>query len=273
MIFFQQQRKGIFMKTIIATIQKGGQGKTFLTCNLAFWLAAKKGLKICVIDLDTQGNSSFTLAKYASGFESEQLFLDENLNFDFSFLDEKEKPEELKIQIVKASPRLADFEKISGAELSKNIQIFTQNLQKLESFFDFCLIDTAPSLSNVLACSFLNGDFYYTPVELETYSLQGVEKILKVAQNLSKQNPKLKFLGILPNKVDVRKPRQKATLQTLKQTFGAYVMPYSLSLRDSFAQALSEQKPVWEIKKTAARKAIQEFNDVAQYVFENVQSA
>lgn len=258
------------MKTIIAAIQKGGQGKTFLTCNFAFWLA-KKGLKVCVIDLDTQGNSSYTLAKYTiKNLDSVRLYENPS-HFDFHFVD-GDFEKDLKIKIFCASPKLADFEKLNGTEWQNVVLNFSINIQRLSKHFDFCLIDTAPSLSNVLTSSFLIGDFFFTPIELETYSLQGVEKILTVAHHLKKSNPKLHFLGILPNKVDVRKPRQKESLQKLKIQFGDKVIPYAISLRDSFAQALNEQIPIWQVKKTAARKATKEFDNVAQYILQSVEN-
>src|SRR5690606_31768083 len=61
------------MKTLVTAIQKGGQGKTFATCHLAFDFQ-ERGLRVAVIDLDTQGNASFTLAAHQSGYLSSQLF-------------------------------------------------------------------------------------------------------------------------------------------------------------------------------------------------------
>ena len=61
------------MKTLVTAIQKGGQGKTFATCHLAFDFQ-ERGLRVAVIDLDTQGNASFTLSAYQSGYLASQLF-------------------------------------------------------------------------------------------------------------------------------------------------------------------------------------------------------
>ena len=61
------------MKTLVTAIQKGGQGKTFATCHLAFDFQ-ERGLRVAVIDLDTQGNASFTLSAHQSGYLASQLF-------------------------------------------------------------------------------------------------------------------------------------------------------------------------------------------------------
>ncbi|MGV2482392.1 UNVERIFIED_CONTAM: ParA family protein, partial [Salmonella enterica subsp. enterica serovar Weltevreden] len=45
------------MKTLALHNLKGGVGKTTIVCNLAA-IAASRGLRILVIDLDTQGNAT-----------------------------------------------------------------------------------------------------------------------------------------------------------------------------------------------------------------------
>jgi chromosome partitioning protein len=48
------------MKTLVTAIQKGGQGKTCVSCHLAFDFQ-ERGCKVVVIDFDTQANASYTL--------------------------------------------------------------------------------------------------------------------------------------------------------------------------------------------------------------------
>lgn len=247
------------MKTLVTAIQKGGQGKTFATCHLAYDFA-ERGLRVAVIDLDTQGNASFTLERHHTGLNASQLFTH---------------PEQVKtwaagdctvdgLAVIAADASLANLDK---ADLATAAGILRQSIAALAGHFDVCLIDTAPSLGVGMTSAVLAADYMLSPIEMEAYSLQGMKKMVTVIGNLRKMNPKLKFLGMVPNKVDARKPRHVANLATLQQAYPQLILPFSIGARDSIAEALGEQMPVWKIRKTAARRATQEVRQLAEYVY------
>lgn len=246
------------MKTLVTAIQKGGQGKTFATCHLAYDFY-ERGLRVAVIDLDTQGNASFTLSAFQSGYPASQLF--------------NQKPEELKkyfsnktegLSLIAADSLLANLDKMDLSSASISMR---ESLIALSEFFDVCLIDTAPSLGVAMSAAVLSSDYMISPIEMEAYSLHGMKSMVAIIGNLRKINPKLKFIGMIPNKVDARKPRHISNLKILQESYPQLVAPFSIGARDSIAEALGDQKPVWKIKKTAARKATQEVRKLAEYVF------
>jgi chromosome partitioning protein len=253
------------MKTLVTAIQKGGQGKTFATCHLAFDFE-ERGLRVAVIDLDTQGNASFTLSESQSGYLASQLFSGdaEGLRQWFS------KRENVGITLIAADSALANLDTMRLPQAAASLRA---NIEALSDFFDVCLIDTPPSLGIAMTAAVLAADYMLSPIEMEAYSLQGMKKMVAVIGNLRKQNPKLSFLGMVANKVDARKPRHVNNLSTLQHAYPQLVLPFSIGARDSIAEALGEQMPVWKIKKTAARKASQEVRVLADYVFMKMEIA
>ncbi len=254
------------MKTLVTAIQKGGQGKTFATCHLAFDFA-ERGLRVLVVDLDTQGNASYTLAAHASGVVASELFADETAA---QRLAEECGQGQGGITLIEADNGLANLDAVG---LGATAGALRASLAALAEAFDVCLVDTAPSLGVAMTAAVLAGDYMISPVEMEAYSLQGMKKMVAVIAALRQKNPKLRFLGMVPNKVDGRKPRHIANLAAIQQAYPQLVVPFSVGSRDSIAEALGEQMPVWAIKKTAARKATREVRALAQYVFDKMEIA
>lgn len=254
------------MKTLVTANQKGGVGKTAIVVHLAFDFA-EKGKKVAVIDLDTQGNASYTLSKYKTGLTSSQFFNQSQIN-NSAFVNSKLATDG-GIYLIESDPLLADMEKMTLDVAGTN---FRQNLKTLSDMgFDVCLIDTAPSLGICMATGLVGADFVISPMELEVYSIQGIKKMNAVISNIRQVNSKLQFIGMIPSKVDNRKPRHKRHLEELNKAFPSLMFPVSIGLRDSIADALASGVPVWKIKKTAARKAAKEVRELANLVFSRME--
>lgn len=249
------------MKTIVVANQKGGVGKTAISLHLA-WYMAENGLRVLLVDLDTQGNASYSLRQENKIIGSGMLFTELDNSALFPSLGV---PSNLTL-----SEATKDLANIQGINLQTAATFFIRNMNsiKMSGQFDICIIDTAPSLGNSLAAALMVGDAVLCPIELETYSLQGIKQMAITISNLKKINAKLKFLGILPSKVDMRNPRHKRHLSEIKVQYNELVIPHVIGLRSSVADALATSMPVWKIKKTAARKAASEMRIVAQYILD-----
>ncbi len=239
------------MKTLVVANQKGGVGKTALNVHLAFDFA-ERGLRVLVVDLDTQGNASFTLRDQTLVGEASSLFLQ----------TKKQVIGKAGISLFKADMPLANIE-AKGLSIAIHLR---ENLQAMKDQFDVCLIDTAPALGVRLVGALVAADYVLCPIELEAYSLQGIRMMVATIGNVRKSNPSLKFLGILPSKVDSRNPRHTAHLAELEAAYKSQVVPTPIGLRSSVADALAIGRPVWTIKKTAARKASQEMRGAAAHL-------
>lgn len=253
------------MKVLVTANQKGGVGKTSTVVHLAFDFA-ERGKRVAVVDLDTQGNASFTLRPYATGLAASELWHDLT---DSRLNQCLQSPDDRQICLIESDLKLADVEKLDRDTIIGN---FRANMARLaQQGFDVCLIDTAPTLSVALIGALVSADFVLSPIEMEVYSIQGISQMLKTVEQVRRRmNSKLKFLGMVPSKVDGRNPRHKAHLQELNAEYPQMMIPVSVGLRSSIADALANSVPVWQIRKTAARAATREMRALAEHVYTSI---
>jgi chromosome partitioning protein len=256
------------MKTLVVANQKGGVGKTSTLVHLAFDFL-EQGLKVVVIDLDTQANASYTLQSFRSGLVASELFAEVPTGSWPQTAIDVTDPNSPRMTLIASDVGLANLEKMSLAEAGAKFRDAIKTLGA--QGFDACLIDTAPSLGVGMAAALLAADYVLSPIELEAYSIQGIKQMVTTIAHLRKANPKLKFLGMVPSKVDARNPRHARHLEELERAYPQLMIPTGVGLRSSIADALASRVPVWKIKKTAARKATQEIRALAAHVFEKME--
>ena len=253
------------MKTLVIANQKGGVGKTATLVNLALDFMAR-GLRVVVLDLDVQANASFTLQEFASGFNSSQMYEENSKTLCNLFHG---LPKDPLLKLIGSDVKMSDIEK---RKISDVLTIFNDNINTLDTCdFDVALIDTAPSIGVNLITALCVADFVLSPIEMETYSIQGIKKMITTIGHIRKTtNPNLVFMGMVPSKVDARNPRHVRHLEELTSAYPQYVIPATIGLRSSIADALASRVPVWRIRKTTARKAAKEVHALTTHVLKKM---
>ncbi len=182
--------------------QKGGVGKSSITCNLAA-IAAVKGKRVMVIDLDPQANSTH----YLLGATPDQL----DNSIASYFLDtlkmgrKKHQPIEYAYQtvydnlcVLPASPELGDIQ--TKLEARNKIYKLRDLLDKLQDDFDEFYIDTAPALNFFTNSALICADRCLIPFDCDAFSRQALYNILAVIEEVKEDhNEKLSVEGIVPN--------------------------------------------------------------------------
>lgn len=253
------------MKIGVVAQQKGGDGKTSSIVHLAFDFL-ERDLRIGVLDLDPQKNSSSSLRQFASGYTASKLFepnSTDNLHAALGGL-----PEGPLVCLIEADDEMADVNTLKFSQIAEH---FKANIEAMAQHLDVLLIDTAPSLNVSLRAALNIADCVLSPIQMQKYSIDGIRKLLTVIGNMQKRNPKLQFLGMLPNMVDGRDPMQMRNLAALKAKYPQLMIPVEIHRRGSIADAMATGIPVWKIKKTTARPAAQEVRAVAAYVHEKME--
>ena len=249
------------MKILTITNQKGGLGKTAVGTNIARVMADSFNKKILFLDLDVQGNASDTLEKFKSKLCATDL------------MSRVLKEEEIKavvegsqsIVLCSADDNLANTENLDKGMCSANL---ANNLKALGEHFDYCIIDTPPTLGNILVIALLVTGQILIPVELDSFSLLGLNKLLTTYQNINmvrSQNgmATCDLLGIVINKfVSSRKRQQELLEQLQKSAIGSLLLNDKIHTSGAIQDALSNSCSLNElraIKGHTDKRAINEF--------------
>lgn len=238
------------MKTITITNQKGGVGKTTTALALASGLA-HKGYRVLGIDLDPQENLSYSTG--ASDSENNiYALLTGKIEFRPPLKKEmvtlkKEVDPLKKSEIPHLKKGKQGFYMISGSLNLANADrefndtgreyILKEALAPLENEFDYCIIDTPPSLSILTVNALTASSGVIVPMKTDIYSLQGLEQLYKLVQKVKKySNHNLCIEGLLLTKY---KPRAiinrqiKEQLETIAERMGTRV--FNSTIREAIA--------------------------------------
>lgn len=245
------------MKVAVVAQGKGGVGKTADAAHIAFH-AAEEGLKTLVVDLDS-GNLSKTMRQHRLEMPASSLFLDELPVVPAAAG---------RIALLHADRLLAN---VIYMPLERTLKNFPVNLSEFDKLgFDLCVIDTPASIGIATITALRTADAVISPVEMEDYSIEGIKDMMRVILGAKQHNPKLHFLGIVPNRVDRRNPRQVKHLADVQAAHGKLLAPVVVGLRTSVAEALAAGEPVWKSKKTTARAAGAEMRALGNHVLQTM---
>ncbi len=219
--------------------QKGGVGKTTSTINIATVLS-QKGLRVLVLDMDSQANSTCGLGEEKPGpeFTSYQLFVE---NSDVSTIIRK-----TAIKGLDLIP--ANFE-LSGAEIElvsreRREYILAEHLKTLGEDYDFVLIDCPPSLGLITINCLTASDYLIIPLQCEYYALEGLGQLLNTFQ-LVKANlrPELEVGGVLMTMADLRTNLTQQVIDEVKSFFKEKVFESIIPRSVKLSEAPSFGKP------------------------------
>jgi len=172
----------------------GGCGKTFYATNLACYLAAQTGKRVCLVDLDLQfGEVStalhlrpkFTISNLLSREEVDDEDLDEHVE---EYLEEHE----LGFSVLAAPFSPADADMIAPKDVYKV-------MGALRRHFDYIVVDTPAQLSEIVLAAFDHSTRVLCMVTLDLPSIRNMRVFLSTLEKLRINS---QTIGVVLNKVE-----------------------------------------------------------------------
>jgi chromosome partitioning protein len=197
------------MKVLAIINQKGGVGKSTTALAVGAGLLLK-GYKVLFIDLDAQGNLSYTLGATTQGYNAlGVLQRTETAKEEIQHTEQGD--------IIASSPSLAGADAVI-IETGKEYRL-KEALENVSGEYDYCIIDTPPALGILTINALVACSGVIIPAQADIYSLQGISQLNSTIETVKRYcNSKLSIMGIVLTRYSSRSIISREVAEMLEQT-------------------------------------------------------
>ena len=245
------------MAKIISFVNhKGGVGKTTSAANIGAGLNRLEK-KVLIVDLDPQANLTIHMGLSPNSEKS----IYGALTGRYPLPVETVKPG---LDVVVSTLDLAVAEMELNNETGREV-ILRDLLEKVQSNYDYILIDCPPSLGVLTINSLSASKQVIITVEPGTFSLMGMSKLFEIIDKVRNRiNKDLTKHKILITKFDTRKAIQKEFVEVIKQTYKNKVYNTIIRTNVTLEEATTKGESVFEtdIKSNGAEDYMNVCNEL-----------
>jgi len=265
-----KEKKG---KVVVITNQKGGVGKTTIARNLGEGLY-NNGCSVLLIDFDTQG--SLTLSCGIKGYKN--LKHEETIAHPFLCIAQGKKgvfpiknvsqAAGKRFDIIPSNKTLyAAAEIVREYSEDKKYKVLRMIISQLKPYYDYILVDTPPTLSQLLQNAIAGSDECLLVSTAESLSLDGVVESIETIEDMKKITDNgIEVLGVIVNDLTPNRAHQDHVLKQIKayaEEIGMYVFAAMIPRAVSIEEAMSAGQGINEYKYSS-KKAKEAFKELTE---------
>ncbi len=251
--------------------QKGGVGKTSVTCNLAASFASLNR-KVLVVDLDAQGNAS----QYLIGENLQKIsrtisdFFASTLSFKLfkeTLREAVYKTPHPNLWVIPAERSLAELQpKLEGRykilKLKEAIDALVEDMG-----FDDVFFDNPPALNFYSTSALIASDRVLIPYDCDSFSYEAILRVMEIINEVSQDHqPSLKAEGIIINQFQPQAKLPRESIEVLRK-LGFHVLEPYLSASVVMRESHSAHVPLVYLKNK--HKLTQEFIGLSRELLQN----
>lgn len=252
------------MRSIAFINEKGGTCKTTLAVNVAAYLARKKGLKVLLVDLDTQGHAGKSLGLDVRALSPNAFHL---LTDRAVSLSEVARPTAVDgLWVVPAYKEMSEFPVAAAADPRRAFRLADRLAEPEAQGYDAVLFDAPPSMGLTTFNILVAASEVVVPVALTYLALDGCAEVVETVRKVSQEHrrPDLHVSLVVPT-LYRKTSLADEILEKLRAYFPDRCARTPLGFNVKLDEAQSHGQTIWEYAPWSRGAAM--LQEIAEEVF------